>query len=129
MHTMMLAMADIRVVLVKLADRLHNMRTLRALSKEKQHRIAKETLEVFVPLAGRLGIWSWKAELEDLCFKHLKHHDYQELSIKLSEGFRERTIMSAIQTLDRGLLTKGVQYLDLCGRPKNLYSIHKKMIL
>eukprot|EP00250_Pteridium_aquilinum_P011200 c198_g1_i1 orf=267-2537(-) len=129
LHTMMLAMADIRVVLVKLADRLHNMRTLGALSKEKRCRIAKETMEVFVPLAGRLGIWSWKAELEDLCFKHLKHQDYQELSIKLSEGIRERTIMSAIQTLDESLLSKGVQYLDLCGRPKNLYSIHKKMIL
>ncbi|KAI5081841.1 hypothetical protein GOP47_0001584 [Adiantum capillus-veneris] len=129
LHTMMLAMADIRVVLIKLADRLHNMRTLGALAKEKQSRIAKETLEVFAPLAGRLGIWSWKAELEDLCFKHLKHHDYQELFTKLSEGFRERTIMSAIRTLDECLSSKGVQYLDLCGRPKNLYSIHKKMLL
>ncbi|MCO5606920.1 hypothetical protein L7F22_061111 [Adiantum nelumboides] len=129
LHTMMLAMADIRVVLIKLADRLHNMRTLGALGKEKQFRIAKETLEVFAPLAGRLGIWSWKAELEDLCFKHLKYHDYQELSTKLSEGFRERTIMSAIRTLDDCLSSKGVQYLDLCGRPKNLYSIHKKMLL
>lgn len=129
LHTMMLAMTDIRVVLIKLADRLHNMRTLGSLSKDKQARIAKETLEVFAPLAGRLGIWSWKAELEDLCFKHLKSHEYRELSSKLSEGFRERTILSAIRMLDESLSSKGVEYLDLCGRPKNLYSIHKKMIL
>ncbi|KAH7423895.1 hypothetical protein KP509_12G079500 [Ceratopteris richardii] len=129
LHTMILAMADIRVVLIKLADRLHNMRTLGALSKDRQCRIAKETLEVFVPLAGRLGIWSWKAELEDLCFKYLENRDFQELSIKLSEGFRERTILSAIETLDKSLTSEGIQYLDLSGRPKNLYSIHKKMIL
>lgn len=128
LHTMILAMADVRVVLVKLADRLHNMRTLGVLQKEKQFRIAKETLEVFVPLAGRLGIWSWKAEMEDLCFKHLKPQEYQELSIKLAQGFREATIVSAILKLDEALLEMGVQCYDLCGRPKNLYSLYKKMI-
>lgn len=128
LHTMILAMADVRVVLIKLADRLHNMRTLGALRKDKRCRIAKETLEVFVPLAGRLGIWSWKSEMEDLCFKHLKPHEHRELAIKLAEGFREATILSAIQKLDQALLGRGVQYYDLCGRPKNLFSIHKKMI-
>lgn len=124
----MLAMADVQVVLIKLADRLHNMRTLGALPREKRMRIAKETLEVFVPLAGRLGIWSWKAEMEDLCFKYLDHENYRKLSRKLTEGFREKIILSAIQNLYEALLARGVQSLDLCGRPKTLYSIHKKMV-
>ena len=128
LHTMMLAMVDVRVVLIKLADRLHNMRTLGALRKDKRDRIAKETLEVFVPLVGRLGIWSWKAEIEDLCFKHLEYNTYRKLSKKLAEESRERIVMSAIETLDEALLANEVEYLDLCGRPKNLYSIHKKMI-
>ncbi|GLJ46937.1 hypothetical protein SUGI_0990490 [Cryptomeria japonica] len=84
LHTMFLAMMDVRVVLIKLADRLHSMRTLGALSLPKQQGIAKETLEIFAPLANRLGIWSWKAELEDLCFKYLNPHKYQELSARLS---------------------------------------------
>ena len=128
LHTMMLAMTDVQVVLIKLADRLHNMRTLGALPREKRMRLAKETLEVFVPLAGRLGIWSWKAEMEDLCFKYLDYENHRKLSRKLAEGFREKIILSAIQTLYKALLDKGVQYLDLCGRPKTLYSIHKKMV-
>lgn len=128
LHTMMLAMVDVRVVLIKLADRLHNMRTLGALQKYKRDRIAKETLEVFVPLARRLGIWSWKAEIEDLCFKHLDYYAYRNLSNKLAQECRECIILSAIETLDKALLDNGVEYLDLCGRPKNLYSIHNKMI-
>lgn len=128
LHTMFLAMMDVRVVLVKLADRLHNMRTLGVLSFPKQQRFAKETLEIFAPLANRLGIWSWKAELEDLCFKYLKPREHEELSARLAEGFREATIMSAIQKLDEALKKESISYYDLCGRPKSLYSIHRKML-
>lgn len=128
LHTMFLAMMDVRVVLVKLADRLHNMRTLGVLPFSKQQRIAKETLEIFAPLANRLGIWSWKAELEDLCFKYLKPREHEELSARLAEGFREATIMSAIQKLDKALKKEQISYYDLCGRPKSLYSIHRKML-
>jgi (p)ppGpp synthase/HD superfamily hydrolase len=88
LHTMMLAMVDVRVVLIKLADRLHNMRTLGALPKYKRDRIAKETLEVFVPLARSLGIWSCKAKIEGLCFKHLDYPTYKSFSNKL--GPQER---------------------------------------
>uniref|UniRef100_A0A0D6QVV6 GTP diphosphokinase n=1 Tax=Araucaria cunninghamii TaxID=56994 RepID=A0A0D6QVV6_ARACU len=128
LHTMFLAMMDVRVVLIKLADRLHNMRTLGALPVPKQQRIAKETLEIFAPLANRLGIWSWKAELEDLCFKYLNPQEYQELSARLAKGFREATIMSAIQKLDQALKKANITYYDLCGRPKSLYSIYLKML-
>lgn len=128
LHTMFLAMADVRVVLIKLADRLHNMRTLVALPEHKQLRIAKETLQIFSPLANRLGIWSWKAELEDLCFKHLKPQEHQKLATKLAGGLRESTIMESIQKLERTLLEEGVLYHDLSGRCKNLYGIYTKMI-
>ena len=127
LRTMILAMVDVRVVLIKLADRLHNMRTLEALPVSKQFGIAKETLEIFAPLANRLGIWSWKAELEDRCFKCLKPVDHQDLSIKLEERCREGLVMSSIQEFEEALRSQGVQFIDLCGRPKNLYSIYKKM--
>ncbi|CAK9253784.1 unnamed protein product [Sphagnum jensenii] len=127
LRTMILSMVDVRVVLIKLADRLHNMRTLEALPVGKQLRIAGETLEVFAPLANRLGIWSWKAELEDLCFKYLKPDEYKELATKLSDCCREEPVMSYIHQLDEALRSQGVQITDLCGRPKNLYSIFKKM--
>lgn len=128
LHTMFLGMADVRVVLIKLADRLHNMRTLEALPESKQLRIAKETLQIFVPLANRLGIWSWKAELEDLCFKHLKPQEYQKLAEKLSGGFRESTIVAAIEKLERNLLEEGILYHDLSGRRKNYFGIYSKMM-
>eukprot|EP00250_Pteridium_aquilinum_P007630 c17304_g1_i1 orf=230-2401(-) len=128
LHTMFLAMADVRVVLIKLADRLHNMRTLMALPEPKQVRIAKETLQIFVPLANRLGIWSWKAELEDLCFKHLKPQEYQQLADKLAGGCRESTIIAAIEKLEKNLLEQGVLFHDLSGRRKNLYGIYTKMM-
>jgi GTP pyrophosphokinase len=127
LRTMILSMVDVRVVLIKLADRLHNMRTLEALPVGKQLRIAGETLEVFAPLANRLGIWNWKAELEDLCFKYLKPDEYKELATKLSDCCREEPVMSSIHQLDEALRSQGVQITDLCGRPKNLYSIFKKM--
>eukprot|EP00252_Welwitschia_mirabilis_P001403 TRINITY_DN1126_c0_g1_i1.p1 TRINITY_DN1126_c0_g1~~TRINITY_DN1126_c0_g1_i1.p1 ORF type:complete len:785 (+),score=136.67 TRINITY_DN1126_c0_g1_i1:525-2879(+) len=128
LHTMYLAMLDVRVVLIKLADRLHNMMTLEALPFYKQQRFAKETLEIFVPLANRLGISSWKVQLENLCFKHLYPQEYRELSSKLSEGSRETTIMSAIRKLDQALRQAKISYSLLTGREKSLYSIHGKML-
>lgn len=128
LRTMILALVDVRVVLVKIADRLHNLRTLEALPSHKQIGIATETLGIFAPLANRLGIWRWKAELEDLCFKYLKPEDHQDLSMRLSERCREGLVMSSIKNLDEALRIRGVEFIDLCGRPKNLYSVYKKMM-
>lgn len=128
LHTMLLAMADARAVLIKLADRVHNMKTLEALPLVKQQRFAKETMEIFVPLANRLGIASWKDQLENLCFKHLNPEEYTELSSKLTETFDEALITSAVDTLDEGLREAGVSYRNLSGRHKNLYSVYSKML-
>ncbi|XP_026658498.1 probable GTP diphosphokinase RSH2, chloroplastic isoform X2 [Phoenix dactylifera] len=128
LHTMFLAMADARAVLIKLADRLHNMMTLEALPMVKQQRFAKETLEIFAPLANRLGISSWKEKLENLCFKHLYPDQYKELSSKLLRSFDEAMIASAIEKLDRALKDGGVSYHVLSGRHKSLYSIYTKML-
>lgn len=128
LHTMFLAMADARAVLIKLADRLHNMMTLDALPLEKQQRFAKETLEIFVPLANRLGISSWKEQLENLCFKHLNPDQHEELSSKLLESFDEAMITSAIKKLEKALEDKSISYHVLSGRHKSLYSIYAKML-
>ncbi|KAK1631183.1 hypothetical protein QYE76_005498 [Lolium multiflorum] len=128
LHTMLLAMADARAVLIKLADRVHNMNTLEALPLVKQQRFAKETMEIFVPLANRLGIASWKDQLENLCFKHLNPEEHKELSSKLTETFDEALITSAVDTLDEGLKDAGVSYQSLSGRNKNLYSVYSKML-
>ncbi|XP_020199889.1 probable GTP diphosphokinase RSH3, chloroplastic [Aegilops tauschii subsp. strangulata] len=127
LHTMLLAMADARAVLIKLADRVHNMRTLEALPLVKQQRFAKETMEIFVPLANRLGIASWKDQLENLCFKHLNPEEHTELSSKFAETFDEALITSAVDTLDEGLREAGISYHNLSGRNKNLYSVYSKM--
>ncbi|XP_059068205.1 probable GTP diphosphokinase RSH3, chloroplastic [Cryptomeria japonica] len=129
LHTMFLAMMDVRVVLIKLADRLHSMRTLGALSLPKQQGIAKETLEIFAPLANRLGIWSWKAELEDLCFKYLNPHKYQELSARLSAILLSNLKSIVIMVLNIKCLVVGnLLLLNLYGRPKSLYNIYLKML-
>lgn len=125
---MLLAMADARAVLIKLADRLHNMETLEALPWAKQERFAKETMEIFVPLANRLGVASWKDQLENLCFKYLNPEEHEELSSKLTESFDEELITSAVDKLDKGLRDAGVSYHSLSGRHKSLYSIHCKML-
>jgi guanosine-3',5'-bis(diphosphate) 3'-pyrophosphohydrolase len=127
---MFLAMAeDIRVVLIKLADRLHNMRTLGALPAEKQERIARQTMEIYAPLAERLGIWQIKWELEDLAFKVLEPERYRELARLLAtrRKGRESFIDRAIAVLEPVLETAGIE-ADLQGRPKHLYSIWKKML-
>ncbi|HEX2626972.1 MAG TPA: RelA/SpoT family protein, partial [Candidatus Limnocylindrales bacterium] len=126
---MFLAMADdIRVVLIKLADRLHNMRTLAALAPEKQARIAKQTLEIYAPLAERLGIWQFKWELEDLAFKTLEPSRFRELAKLLDtrRKGRETFIQQAIDELRPRLEGAGI-HGDLQGRPKHIYSIWKKM--
>jgi GTP pyrophosphokinase len=126
---MFLAMADdIRVVLIKLADRLHNMRTLGALPPEKQARIARQTLEIYAPLAERLGIWQIKWELEDLAFKALEPAKFRELAKLLDtrRKGRETFIDSAIAELAPRLKAAGIQ-AELSGRPKHIYSIWKKM--
>lgn len=128
LHTMFLAMTDARAVLIKLADRLHNMMTLEALPMVKQQRFAKETLVIFVPLANRLGISSWKEQLENLCFKHLYPEQYKKLSLKLLKSFDEAMISSAIKTLEKALKDRGISYQFLSGRCKSLYGIYSKML-
>ncbi len=126
---MFLAMADdIRVVLIKLADRLHNMRTLGALGIEKQQRIARQTLEIYAPLAERLGIWQIKWELEDLSFKALEPASYRALAKLLDtrRKGRESYIERAIEELRPRLEVAGIE-AELQGRPKHLYSIFRKM--
>ena len=126
---MFLAMAeDIRVVLIKLADRLHNMRTLAALPMEKQLRIARQTLEIYAPLAERLGIWQVKWELEDLAFKVLEPDRFRELAglLDTRRKGREGYIERAIAELEPRLRDAGV-VADLQGRPKHIFSIWKKM--
>ncbi|CAI5465915.1 unnamed protein product [Closterium sp. Yama58-4] len=167
LRTMFVAMADVRVVLVKLADRMHCLRTIEALPAQTQQRISRETLDVFAPLANRLGIWSWKAEIEDACFRCLHPREHADLLAQLDRtssgggggagascssgsGFKgrsagsrsggvaeeggagsggggEASVMAAIRRLSAALEEKGVQFEDLSGRPKNLYSIFNKM--
>jgi GTP pyrophosphokinase len=126
---MFLAMAeDIRVVLIKLADRLHNMRTLAPLPADKQQRIARQTMEIYAPLAERLGIWQIKWELEDLAFKALEPDRFRELAKLLDtrRKGREGFIDSAIEELRPALAAAGIE-AELQGRPKHIYSINKKM--
>ena len=127
---MFIAMAkDIRVIIVKLADRLHNMRTLEHLKPEKQQRIALETREIFAPLANRLGIGRFKWELENLCFKYLENDAYQEIKSLVSEGRtdREERITKITETLRSQMEQLGVNVLEIKGRPKHLYGIYLKM--
>jgi GTP pyrophosphokinase len=126
---MFLAMADdLRVVVIKLADRLHNMRTLGALPPEKQTRIAKQTMEIYAPLAHRLGIWQIKWELEDLAFKYLDPEQYRELAELLASrrAVREKFIDRTMKILTSELEKAGIK-ADMSGRPKHLWSIAQKM--
>ena len=130
LRKMFLAMAsDIRVVLVKLADRLHNMRTIGALKEEKRQRIARETREIYAPLANRLGIGRFKWELEDLSFKLLEPEAFremqQEVSTKRSE--REERLSVTVQLLCDRLAAVGLDSCEVSGRPKHLYGIWTKM--
>ena len=128
---LLLAMAkDIRVILVKIADRLHNMRTIQFHSEEKQKRIAKETLDLYAPLAHRLGMYRIKAELEDLSFKALEPEKYAEIAKEISfkKTERDEDVEKMISTV-KGLLEKNhINHYDIKGRVKNIYSIYKKII-
>lgn len=119
---------DVRVVLVKLADRLHNMRTLNYMPFEKQERIALETLEIYTPLAGRMGISSLKIELEDLCFRYYRPDMYYALvqKVKKTEAERNRYIDDVKLLISRELNKAGFKF-DVFGRSKHLWSVYRKM--
>ena len=126
---MFLAMAkDIRVIMIKLADRLHNMRTLKYVRPDKQKRIAKETIEVYAPLANRLGISNIKWELEDLCLRYLEPDKYYALveSVKQKRAERQAFIDDAIVQIKEKLKSAGIE-AEISGRAKHFYSIYKKM--
>ncbi|KAF0908166.1 hypothetical protein E2562_022966 [Oryza meyeriana var. granulata] len=127
LRTVFLAMEDARAVLIKLADRLHNMRTLDSLPKIKQQCFAKETLEIFAPLANQLGILNWKEQLENLCFKYLYPKQYEELSSNLLEFYNRDMIAAAIRRLEQALQVRGLCYHTISGRNKSMYSIYSKM--
>lgn len=127
---MLLAMAkDIRVIIIKLADRLHNMRTLKFMPANKQKSKAKETLDIYAPLAHRLGMSKIKWELEDLCFRYLHEKEYYELVRDIAEKRveRENYIKEIVDDLYKKLEASGIDS-DIDGRPKHFYSIYKKMV-
>lgn len=130
LRKMFLAMAnDIRVIFIKLADRLHNMRTIGVLKPEKQQRIAKETLDIYAPIATRLGMYEVKGELEDLSFCVLFPHEYAEIERQLGgqAGKRDRVIASAKRELETALRHEGIE-VSIQGRVKHSYSIYRKML-
>jgi GTP pyrophosphokinase len=127
---MLLAMGDdVRVVLVKLADRLHNMRTLGYMPANKQIDIAQETLDIFAPLANRLGIWQFKWELEDLSFRYLQPEAYKLIASSIAErrADREQYMQKTINLLRSELEKYGITNATISGRPKHIYSIYTKM--
>ena len=129
LRKMLVAMAeDLRVVFIKLADRLHNMHTLDALSAEKRRSIALETLEIYAPLAHRLGIWELKWQLEDLSFRHLEPQKYNQIVnlVAARRTERENFIAEVIEILKKEFDRAGLK-AEISGRPKHLYSIYQKM--
>jgi len=126
---MILAMArDIRVILIKLADRTHNLRTLNHLPPERQHDIAQETLDIYAPLAHRLGIYWVKSELEDNALRYLRPEVYYQLkrNVAKKKAARERYIKEVIDVLHRRLIDAGIE-AEISGRPKHFFSIYQKM--
>ncbi|MBN1475695.1 bifunctional (p)ppGpp synthetase/guanosine-3',5'-bis(diphosphate) 3'-pyrophosphohydrolase [Candidatus Sumerlaeota bacterium] len=130
LRNMILAMSrDIRVILVKLADRLHNMRTLRWLDPKQRVRIAGDTLEIFAPLASRLGMSLMQAELEDLALRWIHPEAYEYIAAKVSRGraHRERMVQRLVTALEQMLEEEMVQVVEISGRPKHFHSIWSKM--
>ncbi|HEU0164850.1 MAG TPA: bifunctional (p)ppGpp synthetase/guanosine-3',5'-bis(diphosphate) 3'-pyrophosphohydrolase [Thermomicrobiales bacterium] len=129
LRKMFLAMVDdIGVVLIKLADRLHNMRTLGAMPPHKQVRIAQQTMEIYAPLANRLGIWQVKSELEDLAFQYLRPLDFQQITMELSKrGADSAAYISRVKSDLQELLQQAGIQADMSGREKHAYSIYRKM--
>ena len=127
--TLMAMGDDVRVVLIKLADRLHNMRTLNYIPEHKHKRIAQETMEIFAPLANRLGIWQIKWELEDLAFRYMYPQDYKNIADKLADRRvnRESEVKHIIEDLQKYLAEGGIK-AEITGRTKHIYSIYQKMM-
>jgi RelA/SpoT family (p)ppGpp synthetase len=129
LRKMFIAMAeDISVVLIKLADRLHNMRTLDPLPPDRQKTLARETLEIFAPLANRLGVWQWKRELEDLSLRYLNPNAYENIAPIIEEHHPEyeASIQRHVATLEHQLAEENIE-AQITGRPKHIYSIYRKM--
>ena len=129
MRKMFLAMArDIRVVIVKLADRLHNIRTVAALGPAQIRHVCEETLELYAPLAGRLGMWTWRWQLEDEAFRQYDPAEYGKIAgmLEMRRGQRETLVGEVVETLGRHLDDAGLQ-ASLSGRAKHIYSIYRKM--
>lgn len=129
LRKLFIAMADNPwVMFIKLADRLHNMRTLKPLSRERQVAMATETLEIFVPLANRLGIWQWKADLEDLSLRYLNPTMYKEIAdlLEARKPEREQRVARHVALLRQALEREGIR-AEIKGRPKHIYSIYRKM--
>jgi RelA/SpoT family (p)ppGpp synthetase len=131
LRKMFLAMVDdIGVVLIKLADRLHNMRTLQFMPPDKQQRIAQQTMEIYAPLANRLGIWQFKSELEDLSFKFLLPHEYETIRRGIDQrGASEREYVERVKTILLDTLHEAGIEATLTSRTKHIYSIYRKMNL
>ncbi len=128
---MFLAMgSDIRTVIIKLADRLHNMQTLEYLRPDKQQRIARETMEIFVPIANRLGIGEIRGELTDLCFMYLHPDEYKSTKIISNTKVKEKElyVQKAIEEIKRELKSESITISDIHGRAKNIYSLYLKLL-
>jgi GTP pyrophosphokinase len=125
---MMASIDDLRVLIIKLSDRLHNMRTLGGQKEHKRRRIARETLDYYAPIANRLGIWKIKSELEDLSFRYLNPASYKEIksAIQQKEDDRDKLVARIRGELERALIEAGVLG-EIKGRPKHIYSIYRKM--
>lgn len=130
MRKMLMAMAnDFRVMVIKLADRLHNMQTLESMPAEKRLQIAQQTLDIYAPLAARLGIWQIKWQLEDLAFKYLHPEEFENIGslVAKTRRDRERELAESIVQLKERLEAAGIPHAEVQGRPKHLYSIYEKM--
>ncbi|MBI1961605.1 MAG: bifunctional (p)ppGpp synthetase/guanosine-3',5'-bis(diphosphate) 3'-pyrophosphohydrolase [Parcubacteria group bacterium] len=131
LRKMFVAMAsDIRVIFIKFADRLHNLKTLSALAPEKRERIARETLEIYAPIANRLGMWQLKGQLEDLSFKHLYPDEYRGLKEALEKNFSERSevLKTMRASIQAKLKKEGMAVLEISGRTKDLWSLYQKLL-
>ena len=129
LRKMFMAMAkDIRVIIIKLADRLHNMRTLGSLPEAKQQTIARETIEIYAPIAHRLGIWKIKWDLEDLCLRYLDSEAYRDIAERVAKkrAEREESVTGVVELLRSQFEKLGIE-AEVTGRPKHFYSIYAKM--
>lgn len=128
---MLMAMSqDVRVMIIKLADRLHNMRTLSSMSADKQKRISRQTIDVYAPIAERLGLYHWARELQDLCFQYLypKRYNAIKKEIKKREGNRKQIVAKLMKSLNEVVKNSPVPDVQIIGRRKSVYSIYKKML-